>query len=361
MSTVHNFNAGPAVLPADVLRKAQNELLDYRGLGYSIMEASHRSKEFDAVISHAETNFRSLLGLGSDYAVLFLQGGASLQFAMLAQNLMGSGGSADYVDTGSWSSKAMKEAKLFGDVRTAASSKASNYDHIPPAANWDLDPNARYLHITTNNTIMGTQFATMPKAPEGVPLVGDMSSDILSRPFDASAFGLIYAGAQKNLGPSGVTLAILRRDLAERCPANVPTMLRYDTHMDNGSMYNTPPTFGIYILGLVTDWVISHGGLDGLQKMNEAKAALIYDCIDADDFYRCPARLDSRSRMNICFRLPSEELEAMFLKEAEAAGMVGLKGHRAVGGLRASIYNASPKESAQALADLMTQFRAAHG
>lgn len=360
MATVYNFNPGPAVLPRPVLLRAQAELVDYQGLGYSIIEASHRAPEFEAVIGRAESNLRELMGIPANYAVLFLQGGASLQFAMLPMNLLGAGQSADYADTGEWSAKAMKEAKLIGNIRTAASSKATKYDHIPAFAGWQMDPKAAYLHITSNNTIFGTQYASFPTPPAGVPLIADMSSDILSRAVNVSDFGVIYGGAQKNLGPSGVTVVIMRQDLAARAPANLPTMLKYSTHIEGKSLYNTPPTFSIYLLALVTDWLKEQGGVAAVEAHNRAKAKLLYDCID-EGFYTCPAKKDSRSLMNVVFRLPTEELEATFLKLCKANHLIGLKGHRSAGGLRASIYNAMPAAGVAALVQLMRDFRAKQG
>ncbi|HAR68005.1 MAG TPA: 3-phosphoserine/phosphohydroxythreonine transaminase [Lentisphaeria bacterium] len=360
MSQVYNFSAGPATLPAAVMQKAAEEFTDYQGLGYGILEASHRSKEFTAVIDGAESAIRELLSIPEDYSVLFLQGGASTQFAMIPMNLLGEGQTADYVDTGSWSQKAAKEGKLQGKANVVASS-GPNYTSIPDADSWNCTPDAAYLHITSNNTIYGTQFASFPTAPAGVPLIADMSSDILSRDFDVSNFGLIYGGAQKNLGPSGVTLVIARTDLISRGPANVPTMLRYDTHVDKASLYNTPPTFAIYMVGLVAQWVQSRGGLAGIEATNAEKAALIYDCIDADDFYQGPAAKADRSKMNVCFTIGDAEREGTFVKQASAIGLVGLKGHRSVGGMRASIYNAMPIEGVRNLVAFMQEFRAQHG
>ena len=358
---VYNFNPGPAVLPAEVMRQAQAEFVNYHGLGYGIMEASHRAKEFEEVIGAAEANIRSLLGLSADFAVLFLQGGATLQFGMIPMNLLAAGRRADYADTGYWSAKAIKEAKLFGQVRVLASSKDSNYDHIPDPAGWPYDPQAVYLHLTTNNTIYGSQYQKLPTPPAGVPLIADMSSDAFSRPFDPTPFGLIYAGAQKNLGPSGVTLVIIRKDLAEKGPTNLTTMLQYRTYVESNSMHNTPPTFGIYMVRLVTDWIKAQGGLAGIEAATTAKANALYAEIDRDAFYRCPVRRDSRSRMNVVFRLPSEALEEAFAGAAKKAGLIGLKGHRAVGGMRASLYNAMPAAGVTALVQFMQDFRQKHG
>ena len=356
---IYNFSAGPAMLPEAVMRKAQAEFLDFQGSGSGMLELSHRGKFFQPVIDRAEANTRELLGISDDYAVIFVQGGASMQFAMLAMNLL-NGGTADYVDTGVWSSKAAKEAKLFGNVNIVASSKESKYDHIPAASEWKQTPGAAYLHITTNNTIAGTQYMNMPTAPAGVPLIADMSSDIMSRAFDVNKFGMFYAGAQKNLGPSGVALVVIRKDLAARTRDNVPTMLRYSTYIDEGSMFNTPPTFAIYILALITDWLKEHGGIAAMEKVNDAKAKLLYDFLDESSFYASPVAKADRSRMNVVFRTPNADLDAKFVSEATAAGLTQLKGHRLVGGCRASIYNAMPVEGVQALIDFMKKFEAAN-
>ena len=356
---IYNFSAGPAMLPEAVMRKAQAEFLDYQGSGSGMLELSHRGKFFQPVIDRAEANTRELLGISDDYAVIFVQGGASMQFAMLAMNLL-NGGTADYVDTGVWSSKAAKEAKLFGSVNIVASSKESKYDHIPAASEWKQTPGAAYLHITTNNTIAGTQYMDMPTAPAGVPLIADMSSDIMSRAFDVNKFGMFYAGAQKNLGPSGVALVVIRKDLAARTRDNVPTMLRYSTYIDEGSMFNTPPTFAIYILALITDWLKEHGGIAAMEKVNDAKAKLLYDFLDDSAFYASPVAKADRSRMNVVFRTPNADLDAKFVSEATAAGLTQLKGHRLVGGCRASIYNAMPIEGVQALIDFMKKFECAN-
>lgn len=361
MSKVYNFSAGPAVLPAAVMRQAQEQFTNYQGLGYGIMEASHRSPEFDEIIVAAEANIRQLMGVPDDYAVLFLQGGASTQFAMIPMNLMKDGGSADYADTGSWSSKAIKEAKRFGKVSVVTSSKDSNYNHIPEIPDDQLDAEASYLHITSNNTIFGTEYFDFPTPPEGVPLIADMSSDIMSHELDVSQFGLIYAGAQKNLGPSGVTLVIMRKELAERAPDSLTTMLRYDTHIGKDSMFNTPPTFSIYMVRLVTDWLKEQGGIAAMERVNKAKAKAVYDVIDAEDFYQCPTEPASRSRMNVCFTIDGGDLEKQFIKEAAEEGLVGLKGHRSVGGMRASIYNAMPAEGVHALIGFMKDFRSRNG
>jgi len=356
-----NFNPGPAALPKEVLEQAHAEFLDFQGLGYSILEASHRSPEFKEVIDGAEALLRELLDIPAGYAVLFLQGGASSQFFMAPMNLLGPEQSADYADSGSWSTKAIKEAQRFGRVSIVASSKDANYTCIPEFDTSDCDPHAAYLHITSNNTIAGTQYADFPRPPAGVPLITDASSDILSRRLDVNGFGMIYAGAQKNLGPSGVTLVIIRKDLAERSPQTLPTMLNYNTHIEKGSTFNTPPTFAIYMVKLVAEWVKARGGLAAIEQVNNEKAAMLYAEIDAGDFYRGAAKLSSRSRMNVCFNLAAEELEQQFVAEAKKAGLIGLKGHRSVGGVRASIYNAMPLAGVRQLLEFMREFRRTHG
>ncbi len=357
---IYNFAAGPAMLPKDVMKLAQSEFVDYRNCGSGIMELSHRGKLFQPVIDHAEANLRELLNISDEYAVLFVQGGASLQFAMLAMNLL-NGGTADYVDTGVWSNKAAKEAKMFGNVNIVASSKESKYDHIPAASEWKTTPGAAYMHITSNNTVAGTQYQTLPTAPAGVPLIADMSSDICSRVFDMNQFGMIYAGAQKNLGPSGVAVVVIKKDLAARTDdSKVPTMLRYSTYIDNGSMFNTPPTFSIYMLALVTDWLKAKGGVAAIEKINNEKAAYLYNFLDDSAFFKSPVAKADRSRMNVVFRTPNEELDAKFVAEAKANGLTDLKGHRLVGGCRASIYNAMPMEGVVALVDFMKKFELAN-
>ena len=359
---VHNFGAGPAVLPVPVLERVQAELVDYAGTGMSVMEMSHRSAAFEGIVQRAEADLRTLLGLGPDHAVLFLQGGASLQFAMVPANLRAASASADYVLSGHWSKAALKEAQKAGRARVAGSTEASAFDRVPAQGELDLDPEAAYLHFTSNNTIYGTQWSIDPEPPPGVPLVCDASSDALSRPVDVARYGLIYAGAQKNLGPAGVTLVVVRKDLLERTPGGLPAMLDYRLLAENRSLYNTPPTFAIYVVGLVLDWLVGLGGLAEAAKRNEEKAAVVYDAIDGSGgFYRGHAQKDSRSRMNVTFRLPSEDLEKAFLKEAQAEGLDGLKGHRSVGGLRASIYNACPIDSVRALASFMGEFRTRRG
>jgi phosphoserine aminotransferase len=359
---IHNFGAGPAALPLPVLEQAQADLVDYAGTGMSVLEMSHRSKPFEAIIQRAEADLRALLGLGQDHAVLFLQGGASLQFAMVPMNLRKAGASADYVLTGHWSKAALKEAQKEGRARAAGSTEATSFDRIPEPGELDLDPQAAYLHFTSNNTIYGTQWSIDPEPPMGVPLVCDASSDALSRPIDVSRYGLIYAGAQKNLGPAGVTLVVVRKELLDRTPGGLCAMLDYRLQAESKSLYNTPPTFSIYVVGLVLRWLMATGGLAGAAQRNEEKAGLLYAAIDGSGgFYRGHAQPESRSRMNVTFRLPSEELEAAFLKAAQAESLDGLKGHRSVGGLRASIYNACPVESVRALASFMSDFRRGRG
>ena len=359
MARIFNFNPGPAVLPVEVLQEAQAELLEYKGSGMSILEASHRGKEYEAVHAEAASNIRSLLGLPDEYAVLFLQGGASMQFAMVPMNLLGEGQSADYVNSGAWASKAIKEAKLLGKVNVIADTAKDIPTRLPAPGSLKFTPGAAYLHLTSNETIAGTQWKTFPKT--GAPIVADMSSDFLSRPFDIKPFGLIYAGAQKNLGPAGVTLVIVRKDLAERVSEKVPVIFRYKTHMEENSLYNTPPCFAIYIVALVTRWVIKLGGLEAMARRNAEKAAKIYSTLDASSFYRGTAIKEFRSDMNITFRLPSEQLEETFIKEASAQKFKGLKGHRSVGGIRASIYNAFPAEGVAALAAFMKEFEKKNG
>ncbi len=360
MSRIFNFNAGPAALPLKVLEQVKAETLDFRGTGMSILEISHRSKFFEQVLDDAIDRTRRLLGLNKSYHVLFLQGGASLQFSMIPMNLAVAGKPVDYVDTGTWATRAIKEARNLGkDVRVVASSEDKEYTHIPE--NVPVDRDAAYLHITSNNTIRGTQWRDFPDSG-GVPIISDMSSDIFSRRFDPKPFGMIYAGAQKNLGPAGVTLVIIREDLLERVPKELPTMLRYTTYSENKSLYNTPPCFAIYVADLVLEWIEETiGGLDAMQKTNDEKARIIYGYIDSQDFYRGTARPDSRSKMNVTFRLPDPELEKQFLAEAGAAGLGGLKGHRSVGGFRASIYNSVTVEAVKALVSFMKDFAAKRG
>jgi len=357
---VFNFSSGPAVLPEPVLLEAQRDLYTLPGVGMSILEISHRSKAFDRVIQEAKADLREVAGIPDDYDVLFLQGGASLQFSMVPMNLLPAGGSADYVITGSWSQKAAKEAKRVGTVRIAGTTEAENFARIPRADELSFDPAAAYAHITSNNTIFGTQWQAFPDTG-GVPLISDASSDILSAPVDISKFGVIYAGAQKNLGPSGVTLVIIRKELLTRSQASLPTVLSYAVQSENESLYNTPPVFGIYILGLVIKWVKREGGLVAAAERNARKAAKVYAEIDRTGFYTGHAAVDSRSTMNITFRLPSEDLEKQFVRDATEAKLDGLKGHRSVGGLRASIYNAFPREGVEALVEFMKEFERKNG
>jgi phosphoserine aminotransferase len=359
MTRVHNYNAGPAALPLDALRAAQNELLDFAGSGMSVTEVSHRSKEYEGVHNEAIALVRELLALPANYHVLLLQGGASLQFAMAPMNLLGGDKSADYVITGTWSQKALKEAKLVGKCRVAASAEEGNFTSIP--REFDFDPAAQYVHITSNNTIKGTQYFAFPNTG-GVPLVADMSSDIMWRPFDVAPFGLIYAGAQKNLGPAGLTLVILRDDVLQKCNPNLPTMLKYGTHVKENSLYNTPPCFAIYLMRNVLRWVKAQGGLPGMEKQNREKGRLIYGFIDGSGgFYRNNLNPPDRSVMNVVFRLPSEELDGKFVAEAKAAGFIGLKGHRSVGGCRISMYNATSVDSINDLIAFMKTFQAKNG
>lgn len=357
---IYNFSAGPAVLPVPVLEEAQRELVALPGVGMSIMEISHRSKTFDEIIGRAESDLRELLGLPDNYHVLFLQGGASLQFSMIPMNFLPADASADYILTGSWGKKAVKEAKKTGGVNIAATMADGNFTRVPHQDELRLDPHAAYVHFTSNETIEGVEWKQEPEAVD-VPLVCDASSDILSRPIAVEKYALVYAGAQKNMGPSGVTLVILRDDLLARIPEGLHTMLDYRTHVEAKSLYNTPNTFGIYIIMLVCKWLKEKGGLEGMHRENEAKAQILYDAIDVTDFYRGHADPDSRSLMNITFRLPSEELEKQFAKEATAAGLDGLKGHRSVGGIRASVYNAFPREGVEALVSFMKEFEKKNG
>ena len=357
---IHNFSAGPAVLPVPVMEEAQRDMLSLPGVGMSVMEISHRSKTFDEIFGRAETGLRQLLNIPDNYHVLFLQGGASLQFSMIPMNFLPADGSADYVITGSWGKKALKEAKRAGATNVAATMADGGFTRVPSAEELKLDPKAAYVHITTNETIEGVEWKREPEVGE-VPLVADASSDILSHPIPVDKYGVVYAGAQKNMGPSGVTLVIVRDDLLSRIPDGLHTMLDYRTHVDNKSLYNTPNTWGIYIISLVCKWLLEKGGLDAMHRENEEKAQLIYDVIDGTGFYRGHADADSRSIMNVTFRLPSEELEKKFTTEATAQGLDGLKGHRSVGGIRASIYNALPLDSVTALVAFMTEFEKKNG
>lgn len=357
---IFNFSAGPAVLPLPVLEQAQRELVSLPGVGMSVMEISHRSKTFAAIINEAEAGLRELLNIPPQYHVLFLQGGASLQFSMVPINLLSKDASADYLLTGSWGKKAVKEAKKSGNVNIAATMADGGFTRVPGQDELNLDPNAAYVHLTTNETIEGVEWKTEPDTGN-VPLVADASSDILSHPIPVGKYGLIYAGAQKNMGPSGVTLVIIRDDLLQRIPDGLHTMLDYRTHVENKSLYNTPNTWGIYIIDLICQWLKEKGGLEAMHRENEEKAQLVYDAIDATSFYRGHADADSRSIMNVTFRLPSEDLEKKFCTEATAQGLDGLKGHRSVGGIRASIYNAFPLAGVEALVSFMKEFERQNG
>jgi phosphoserine aminotransferase len=362
---IFNFAAGPAVLPLPALEEAQRDLVALPGVGMSVLEISHRSKAFEAIIGECEANVRKLANIPENYHVLFLTGGATTQFSMVPMNLLTAGSWADYVVTGSWSEKAVKEAKKVGAVNIAFTDKAENYIRVPKREEITLTPGAAYVHLSTNETIHGVEYHALPDLGDAV-IVADTSSHMFSRPIDVRKYGLIYAGAQKNLGPAGVTLVIIRDDLVKKAAearsyANLPAMLQYGTHVPNKSLYNTPPAFAIYIMGLAMKWLLSVGGLEAIEKINERKAAKLYAEIDRSEFYRGHAAKDSRSRMNVTFRLPNEDLEAKFVKETKAAGMDGLKGHRSVGGLRASIYNAFPEAGVDALVAFMKEFEKKNG
>lgn len=359
MARVYNFSAGPSVLPETVLRKAADEMLDYKGSGQSVMEMSHRSKEYDEIIVGAENLLRELMGIPENYHVLFLQGGASSQFAMIPLNLMTEKKTSDYVNTGMWSKKAIAEAKRYGKVNVVASSEDKNFCYIPDLTNVQFDQGAAYAHITTNNTIFGTRYRTLPKTGS-VPLVADMSSNILSEVYDANAFGCIYAGAQKNLAPAGLTIVIIRKDLVGEPQPGTPTMLMYKTHTEERSLYNTPPCYCIYIAKLVLEWLKAMGGVKVMQKMNEEKAALLYNFLDESKLFKSTVADPHRSLMNVPFVLPTDELNDAFVKQATKAGLVNLKGHRSVGGMRASIYNAMPSEGVKALVTFMQNFETAN-
>lgn len=360
ITRIHNFAAGPSILPLAVLGEAQRDLVALPGVGMSVMEISHRSSTFENILHNAESDIRELAGVPAHYKILFLQGGASLQFSMVPMNLLTPGSTADYIDTGSWAEKAIKEATRVGPVHVTGSTKADRYSRIPSPGELKFTPDAAYVHMTSNNTIEGTEWNLLPDT-ENVPLVCDASSDIFSRPIDITRYGLIYAGAQKNLGPAGVTLVMIREDLLGRSSDSLHTMLDYRTHVKNDSLYNTPNTFGIYILGLTMKWLRSLGGLAAVQATNEQKAAKLYTEIDRTGFYRGTAQKESRSLMNVTFRLPTEELEKAFEKEATASGLDGLKGHRLVGGMRASIYNAFPEAGVDALVAFMRGFESRRG
>jgi phosphoserine aminotransferase len=354
MARVHNFCAGPASLPVEVLEQAQREMLDFQGSGMSVMEMSHRGAEIVNIAETAEADLRELLGVSDEYAVLFLQGGASSQFSAIPLNLMGDKKAADYVHTGQWSKKAIEEAKRFGDVNVVADAKATNYSTIPEFSTWKLNKDAAYLHYTPNETIGGVEFFWVPKVD--VPVVADMSSTILSRVINVNDYDVIYAGAQKNIGPAGLTIVIVRKSLLGNALAITPTMLDWKTAADNDSMYNTPPTYSIYLAGLVFKWLKAQGGLAAMEKINRRKAEKLYSYIDTSGFYKNPVEIASRSLMNIPFTLPDEAMDKPFLKQAEAVGLMNLKGHRSVGGMRASIYNAVSEESVDALISFMKTF-----
>lgn len=363
MTHLYNFSAGPAVLPKSILHRASDEMLDWHGSGMSVMEMSHRGKAFMSIIENAEHDLRELVGIPQNYKVLFLQGGASSQFAMVPMNLLRGKNTADYINTGQWSQKAIEEAKRYCTVSIAASSADKNFTYVPTQNTWKLDPNAAFVHYTSNETIGGVEFNWVPdltKQSGDIPLVADMSSNFLSRPLDVTQFGLIYAGAQKNIGPAGLTLVIVREDLLGTTLAGTPSVFDYQLHADNHSMYNTPPTYAIYIMGLVVEWLKHMGGLAVIEKINITKANLLYDLLDTNTFYQCPVAMPDRSRMNVPFTLSKPELDSEFLKQAEALGLTQLKGHRSVGGMRASIYNAMPIAGVVALVNFMKEFADSH-
>ena len=357
---IYNFSAGPAVLPKEVLQQAQAELLDWHGSGMSVMEMSHRGKEYMGIQAQAEADLRELMGVPSNYKVLFLQGGGHLQFSMIPLNLLRGKLSADYVNTGEWSKKAIAEAKKFNHVNVVADNADKNCTYVPAFDTWKLDPKAAYVHYCPNETIGGVEFNWVPDTGK-VPLVADMSSNILSRPYDVSQFGLIYAGAQKNIGPAGLTLVIVREDLVGHADPRLPTMLDYKIHADADSMYNTPPTYAIYMAGLVFQWLKKLGGLKKMEEINVAKASLVYDHLDQTEFYHSPVAREDRSRMNISFTLRNSALDEEFLKQARQHGIIEIKGHRSVGGMRASLYNAMPMEGVRALVAYMREFERTHG
>jgi phosphoserine aminotransferase len=360
---IHNFAAGPAVFPLPVLEEMQRDLVALPGVGMSILEISHRSKTFESILSQAEADVRKLAAIPDNYRILFLQGGASTQFSMVPMNLLTPGATADYIDTGTWAEKAIKEARKVGTVNVAATTAGDHYSRIPAQSELKLTKGAAYVHITSNNTIEGTEYKQLPDVG-GAPLVNDTSSDMFSRPIDVSRHALIYAGAQKNMGPAGVTLVIIRDDMLPRSverKSQLPSMLNYAVHADNKSLYNTPPAFAVYALGLVMKWLLAQGGLSAIAAVNERKAAKLYAEIDRSGFYRGTAQPESRSLMNVTFRLGSEELEGQFVKQSAAAGLDGLKGHRSVGGIRASLYNALPEAAVDALVSFMREFERTHG
>lgn len=351
---IYNFSPGPATLPQEVLNQASKDIVNFNDKGIGLIELSHRSKEFMAVTDEAENLVRELLAVPANYKILFLQGGASTQFAMVPMNLLGQGKKGAYLNTGTWSKKAIKEANIIAKAQVAYSSEDSSFDHVPEDGAYTVDADAEYLYFVSNNTIYGTQFHAMPQSEK--MLVCDMSSDIMSRPFDITPFGLVFAGAQKNMGPAGATLVIIREDLLGRTPESVPTMFRYKTHADKGSMFNTPPCFAIYTIGLVCKWLKKNGGIAAIEKINQKKATLLYEAIDSTDFYRGHAQKESRSLMNVTFNLPTPELEAQFIAEGTKRGLDGLKGHRSIGGIRASIYNAFPIQGVVELVKFMKEF-----
>jgi len=355
VSRVYNFSSGPAMLPLPVLEEIQRDLISLPGVGMSILEISHRSAPFEKILAEAEQSIRTLAAIPPNYKVLFLQGGASLQFSMVPMNLLTAGATADYIDGGSWAEKAIKEAKKVGTVNVAATTKAENYSRLPRQAELKLTPGAAYVHMTSNNTIEGTEYKTLPSLGD-VPLVSDTSSNMFSRPIDVARHALIYAGAQKNMGPAGVTVVIIRDDMLQRSQKSLPTMLNYAVHAENNSLYNTPPAFAVYTLGLVMKWLLGQGGLPAIAAANERKAGKLYAEIDRTGFYRGTADKGDRSLMNVTFRLGTEELEKQFIKESTAAGLDGLKGHRSVGGMRASIYNAFPEDGVDGLVSFMKEF-----
>ena len=362
MSTerIHNFNAGPGVLPEPVLRQAQQDLWNIGGSGMGIAEHSHRGKLFEQVIAETESLARELAGIPDNYKVLFIQGGATQQFAMVPMNLLPSGATADYLVTGVWAQKALEEARKFGKTHVAVTGESSKFTKLPAASEIKYSEQPAYVHLTTNNTIYGTQWKAEPTVPEGIPLVADTSSDMFSRPMDVAKYGLIYAGAQKNLGPSGIVLVVIRQDLAERADASLPVMLQYRTYVKERSLYNTPPTFAIYVVGQVFKWIKEIGGLKAMAERNQAKAKVLYDFLDQSELFRGTVDPDSRSLMNICFRTKSEELDGKFVSEASKRGFEGLKGHRSAGGMRASTYNACPPASVAALVAFMKEFEQAN-
>ena len=363
MERIFNFSAGPAVLPAEVLKQARNEILNWHDSGMSIMEMSHRGREFTSVAQKTEADLRELASIPENYKVLFLSGGATSQFSMVPMNLLRKKKNADYINTGMWSKKAIKEAQRYCHVNIAASSEDSGYTYAPTQDRWTPDLNAAYVHYTPNETIGGVEFNWIPDltySENNIPLVADMSSNILSRPLDVTKYGLIYAGAQKNIGPAGLTIVIVREDLLRETIQNTPSVFNYKIHADNFSMYNTPPTYAIYITGLVLEWLNKKGGLEEIEKINISKAALLYDLIDTTDFYHCSVAKSDRSRMNVPFTLKNTDLDAEFLKQAQDHGLTQLRGHRAVGGMRASIYNAMPIEGVLALASFMKEFANNH-